>query len=730
MESVNVKKNPAGIELSTDKFSFTLLRQTGMLGNFRLFDSEHGQWNDVFYGKPVFENQAGIRIKDELTGTCFSDQFGPSTVFYHEPRKIAWSDKGSELSCSIPKIKKSGAAVEIVQQKFFDNAPFTLSNEYRVENDCLRWDVLLKLRPGEEERSLKFEYQLPAFRSVNGGFFPKGWQVWAPLENAPLSFGEAGGWGHSQGSWYVHHFPYCSVNAGAGIPLPLIDIFSDVHDIGMALMAPPEELKPETVFVVDKENSVLKLQYNNIGLRQGKEWRLSLILYPHRGDWRNALGWFEKNCHDYFTPNNERIVEQEGTMFYGVPTVPEKTIRSWVKNMNLKWTEVLYNPIFGDYVPEAENWDFDMLWSEKEPDKIIRGLTKEKVRKYLKMLKKNGVASFVYFNYGECDARLAQKRFPDSIIKDPQGLRKAWTFRDGKRGNMTMNPAPDTEWGKFVLKQVDELFDQYPDLDGLFIDQMCYHAYDTGRDDGRSMINNTPVYDTHAASMEMMKKIAEKLCARNKTCFANGPYNFEIMKYADGIMSEGSLSGLAKYSYACLNKPVMVLTYNALAEDMERVLKACLKYGAFPSTPWHHVDSFNPPEMPPENTLELYRKYLPLLENLRGRRWVLRSKAVTFPGGLDGNIFHRRNGGYAIPFFVKDSLMSYKYWNVGNPKVIQVTLEENEKIEAKIKWHSISFSGEKNITGRRSGNKLSIEISEFCEAGILIVEELDRRRYH
>ncbi|OGV47328.1 MAG: hypothetical protein A2017_09200 [Lentisphaerae bacterium GWF2_44_16] len=722
MENIKLEKKPKKLKLSTDSYSVSVSRKDGMLGDFRIFDSEHGQWNDVFYGKSVFENKAGVRIKDELTGAGFSDNFGPATVFYHEPRKIAWNGKGSNVLCSEPQIKKSNSSMELTQEKDFKDAQFTMRNEYKFEKDFIQWDVVLKLRPGEKERSVRLEYQLPIFRSVNGGFFPKGWQVWAPLEDAPYSFGHAGGWGHSQASWYVHHFPYCSVNAGAGIPLPMIDVFSSVYDIGMSLIAPPGQIKPEMVFVVDKENSVLKLQYNNIGLRKTKEWRLSLILHPHRGDWREALGWFEKRYHDYFVPNNKRVIDQEGTMFYGVPSVKEKNIKAWVKNMGLKWTEVLYNPIFGDYVPEAEKWDFDMLWSEKGPEKILRGLTKKKIGDYLKMLKKHSVASFIYYNYGECDERLAKKNFSESIIRDPQGLRKAWMFRDGKRGNMTMNPDPDTEWGRFVLKQVDELFEEYPELDGLFIDQMCYHSSDYGRDDGRTMINNAPVYDTHEASMRMMEKIAEKLKSRNKTCFANGPYNFEIMKYADGIMSEGSLSGLAKYSYACLNKPVMVLTYNVFGEDLEKVFKACLKYGAFPSTPWHHDKSFNPPELPPENTLELYRRYLPLIENLRGRRWVLRSNAIVFPNGLDGNIFHRRAGGYVIPFFVKDSLISYKHWNASNPKTIEITLSGNEKIQPEIKWLSANFRGEKALKAHRKADKLSIAIPEFAEAAILIVK--------
>jgi hypothetical protein len=111
-----------------------------------------------------------------------------------------------------------------------------------------------------------------------------------------------------------------------------------------------------------------------------------------------------------------------------------------------------------------------------------------------------------------------------------------------------------------------------------------------------------------------------------------------------------------------------------------------------------------------------------LLEHLHGRRWVLRSKAVSLPNGLDGNIFHTVKG-YALPFFVKDSLFSYKYWNTDNPKII-IMLGEDEKVNPELKWQSVNFEGEKLLSCKRFGNELSVEIPEFCEAGILLIEKI------
>ena len=130
-----------------------------------------------------------------------------------------------------------------------------------------------------------------------------------------------------------------------------------------------------------------------------------------------------------------------------------------------------------------------------------------------------------------------------------------------------MNPDPNSKWGKYMLAQVEEIFDTYKDMDGLFIDQICYHSYDYSKDDGKTMVYNQSVFDTHQTSCRMMKKIAEILKKRDKTCFGNGPYNIEVMKNIDGVMSEGSLSGLAKYSYLCLEKPVMIFLARARVDN-------------------------------------------------------------------------------------------------------------------------------------------------------------------
>jgi len=716
-----IKQSEKHMEIKNKNFSFKIDLNSGMLSCFSMFGSPQAQWDDICENKLIYKNKAGVVLKDGLAEKTYSDPLGCGRVlFYHDPRKLVNCGRGTRPLCGKAEITKGKERIEVVFDKTYKGAPFKLKYQFLIYNDHVRWDILLSLNPGHAERSVGLEYSLPLFREINGGYFPKGWKVWVPLEDAPFDFGNIGGWGHSQSSWYVHHFPYCSVNAGAGIGIPLMDVYSDAYDLGLALMAPPDLLKPEIVFITDKEKSRLKLTYENMGLRKGNEWRTSLMLYPHKGDWRNALGWFHEKHRKYFLPNNPKIVEQEGTMFYGVPTVPEKTIKAWVENMGLKWTEVLYNPVFGDYVPEKDTWDFDMLVSRNNPGKIIKNLTKDKLRQYLKMLKRHKVASFAYFNFGECDRRLATEKFPEDIVWGDHGKIGAWVFPDGKRDDLTMYPDPDCKWGEHMVQEAEKILDAYADLDGFFIDQLCYHSYDYSKDDGMTMINNRPVADTHWPAMRMMERIAALLKQRGKTSFANGPYNLEIMQYADGIMSEGSLAGLAKYSFMCLEKPVMVLTYNVFGRDFEKALKACLKYGAFPSTPWHHENSFapDPPAKPPRETMMLYHKYLPLLETLRGRKWVLSSRPVSFSTGLDGNIFKAGNGGFVLPFFTREALFSNRLWNKNNCQTITVRLPGMKKLK-NVEWLSVNFKGKRNLPVKHARGEFFIDVPKYTDASVL-----------
>ena len=723
MKDIKIERVKNELRIETTIFKVVINAETGMFSDFKMFDSENTQWDDIAADKLVYKNKAGISVKDCLEDKFYKDPFGRTKVFYHEARKMVNLGSGSIPECTNLFIKEEPGSVYVQFDKTYKDAAFIFQNQINIFKEHMRWDMVFKLQEGCAERSVTIEYAFPFFRAINDGYFPSGWNLWAPLEDAPYAFGHSGGWGHAQASWFVHKFPYCSTNAGAGIGIPLMDVYSTTYNSGMALMSPPDLIKPELVFITDKENSQLKLSYGNVGLRKGKEWRTSVLFYPHKGDWREALGYFHQKYNEYFKLNNPVIVENEGTMYYGSPVIPEKTLKSWIKQMKVKWTEVCFNRIFGDYIGYTDKWDFDMLWHPTmAKNNIIRGLTRDKIRDYLKMLKRNGVASYIYYNYGECDRALADEKFRDSIIHHDHGIRSAWMFRDRVRDNVTMNPDIEKAWGQFIVKQAEDIFDTYEDLDGFFIDQMCYHSYDYSCDDGVTLVENEPVYDTHRSSLAIMEKLGEILHRRKKSAFANGPYNIEIMKYADGIMSEGSLSGLAKYSYMCLEKPVMILTYCLFGEGFERVLKACLKYGAFPSTPWHHDQCLPlPPVKPPKSTQILYDKYLPLLEYMRGRKWVLSSAPVNFPAGIDGNIFERRTGGYVLPFYSSDSLLSNKFCTEKNPQIITVNLKGLEKIK-EVKWLSVNFKGTKKLSVKHDGNSMKIEISRHTTASILIFE--------
>ncbi len=101
---------------------------------------------------------------------------------------------------------------------------------------------------------------------------------------------------------------------------------------------------------------------------------------------------------------------------------------------------------------------------------------------------------------------------------------------------------------------------------------------------------------------------------------------------------------------------------------------------------------------------------------------------MIFPPGLDGNIFHRRGGGYVITFFVKDSLMSYKFWDLKNPKTIQINIKDAHSISKKIIWKSVNFEGERILTAKFSDNgSLLIDIPAFTEAGILNMKSTTAR---
>ena len=709
------------MKLKTDACELDVDLKTGLLDDFRFQHNDLHPWSDILYGEIVYRRKGGIRVTDELTGQTYRDDFGAGWTYYDEARKSHVHPKGTPFRITKVVCRGKTGGNRVAFCKTFKGAPFRMLYSFTSDRREIRWDVAFELKAGEQARSLRIELVAPTLANPMASHqdHRPGWELWAPLAGAPFAFSHSGGWGHSASSWDMQRFPYSSVNSGNGIGVPVIDLYSAGLDVGLAMAAPFDLPKPELNIEVDKLWGEVRFIYTNIGLRPGTRPVAAMLLHVHAGDWRPALGWLFKKYGDYFTAGDPKIVKQEGPMTYGFPVLSDATIRQWKRDMGFRWTEALFCPSFENLAPREKEWMFDMMAPNSDGPKNRIACTRDMVRQYLRRLNRHGVASFAYFNACECGAEIAERDFSESRMQLDNGRwRKAWIFSDRKRFNWNMNPDPATKWGRHVLAQARRMFAVFPELSGLFFDQLCYRTLDFSRDDGVTMFQNRPCFDTHTVFPRMVQAVLKILRSKGRTVFANGPYNIEVQKGIDGLMSEGSVEGLAKYGYICLAKPLMILTYGSKLPAFEHTLKVCLKFGAFPDVRDHLTQTPRQHISPAEK--DVYARYLPLLETLRGRRWVFHPHALVMPPGYDGNVFRSPRGRYIVTFFPEESV-SVDRADLCGPREIRLRLPDLGRRRSAA-WISANRRGRRRIPVRQVGKSdYVIAVDSYTDASVFVL---------
>jgi len=287
------------------------------------------------------------------------------------------------------------------------------------------------------------------------------------------------------------------------------------------------------------------------------------------------------------------------------------------------------------------------------------------------------------------------------------------------RRMMLLNPDPASKWGRHILAQLERAFRECPECAGVMFDQTCYHSYDFSRDDGMTMLNNRPCFDTHGAYLAMKDKVVKILRKYGKTTFTNGPYNVEIQRGLDGIMAEGGLVEMvAMFSYMTLAKPMMTLPHNRPIGDTELILKHCLKYGAFAGTREHLMSK--PRVNISKEELRIYRRYMPLIEQLRGRRWVLHAHALSLPGGYDGNIFRNPRGRYVVTMYPVESLSADRRNAVG-PRRVTLRLPDVKGLR-RVTWLSTETRSERKLSLKPCGKGYyALDVREYADASVFVI---------
>lgn len=445
---------------------------------------------------------------------------------------------------------------------------------------------------------------------------------------------------------------HCSV-------LPLVASYDPETDAGLVVIQPVDTPKPrmEYFFVREQPDISLVVRWTHLRLHRARCVEAVMMLAPIRACWRDALRSVHDHYPDYFRVPEPSVFNHEGAMVCG-ELIPDPELDALVQEQDLAWQEIHANVFahYGDYAPQTDRWpdwvagatlkDFDLERLSRTGFRDLRSaitskpgrlMTRRGLNDYIQTLQGKGVAAYLYTNPVILDLDHV-RQFPDSLAESADGTPM---FRDYYR-NAPMYPAAETSWGRYLDQMTRRALDQFPQIDGFFLDELHWNQFDFAHDDGISARGKRPVAMIGFAVQDAARRICTAAHDRGKAVWANGANTLEVARHIDGFMAECSWEWLGSVLYLGLEKPIVLLmsdrwSLSQLADALGAALFAAAQPGVIHSA------------QPEPEQVALLKRYRPLFAMLRGRKWILHPHAITCAApALRTNCFVLPEGDFAV----------------------------------------------------------------------------------
>jgi hypothetical protein len=453
----------------------------------------------------------------------------------------------------------------------------------------------------------------------------------------------------------------------SGFSVPIATVIDEAKDSGVSLALSPEDTLIEVRLKTDPEGSITFSRSNN-KISKDKPVRFAMDLIAHAGDWRPGLGWMVKRYPAYFNPANSTADEAGGGGAYSAFTGDLDAEKFKKMGFRANWNASFDWPYMGMFlppVPEGTEWT----------SMYHKTTSTRKIDDYCRRMRADGFHVLCYFNITEFGGAIKFPEPPSTVTsesdlwQDPNAFlyKKAASSilftEDGKliwqwHDEVVVDPG-DAAYQNFIVEQASRHVKEIPNCSGICIDRMDwlmrfnYRADDgvtwlyiaVGRSEGhpaRSLINSWK---------ETLSKIGPIMHNAGKAIYGNPHFKrLDVMREVDGIFDEFGYYGfnLNQSSFLGVRKPVIAWTADSsqLRPDPDEYFQRHLFMGAFPMVPYpenHHSI------LPDEWSEGFYMDYGPLLEALRGRKWVLEPHVIAVEhAAAKANIFQTSKG-YAVP---------------------------------------------------------------------------------
>lgn len=514
------------------------------------------------------------------------------------------------------------------------------------------------------------------------------------------------------------------LNEHNAFSIPIATIMNRSDDLALSLVQSPES----DTLAMRLKTSVLgdvKLVRTNHRISSSAPAKFSMDLVSHPADWRGGLGWMVDRYPNYFEPPNRSAYDIDGCGSYSGGEDDLDTDKLKKMAYSLNWNARFDWPFQGMSIPPVKSDVAWRSWYQKETSLA-------QMSGYDEKMEKSGFHVLEYFvtteggNYiadeppvrkAKADSELWRDgndfihyQIPSAVVRERDGniMYSNW-FK-----NVVLDPAEPC-WQKYLLEMAETLVKELPHSSGICIDRMDWlTVYNPHRDDGMSWVDGRPARSLLNSWKEAVGKLGAILHKANKFVYANTIITrIDCCGSLDGFYNEyGDFPcSLNLSALMAVHKPAIAWTrdINTLRPDADAFFQRHLHVGVFPTVPVPGADH----TIPEDHWVDqCYLDYGPLLNAMRGKRWVLKPHVISVGNqAAQANLF-KVPGGYVLPITFAGSLSE-----------VSVTLRDAFETHERIASITALYPGEpKTSTVQYQGTGQEVRMTVPVRRGCALVK--------
>jgi hypothetical protein len=458
--------------------------------------------------------------------------------------------------------------------------------------------------------------------------------------------------------------------------IPMFSVLEDQTDSGLSLiLSPADTLLDLNLRTSTSGELVFSREYHRI--TSGKTIHFSMDIVAHEASWRGGLRWMTANYPEYFNPNIPLADEIAGTGAYSSLETAFDLAKMKKMAFGVNWKASFDFPYMGMFIPPVSN--DTARWP-----RFGGGTTSVKdMRDYAANMKSQGFHVLSYFNVTEFGADITDPVPAKNNVPDQDIWRNANDFLYGKLNDAILHVpgavskeklafypksrpnGPYFTWGngiimdpgepvyqEFLLDQARKHIDMIPDAEGICIDRMDWlRMYNEERDDEVSWFGDKPTRSLLLSWHSLLNQLGPLMHKSGKVIFINNhDKRIDLLKQTDGYFDEFTYGGspLNLTALMGIRRPVLGWTSEEknLRPDADAFFQRYMYLGVYPMAPFPGNDHSL---LPGEWVDKQYLDYGPMLEILKGKKWVLEPNCIGVEGeNAKVNLFEIK-GGWAIP---------------------------------------------------------------------------------